>query len=211
MSARRAAGFTLIEVLLATVLLAAGLTLAFATLRSAGVISQRGEAMAARSERMRTIEGFLRQRLAAALPVAFGRDESTLKPQRFSGEPQRMRFVADVPDYLGLGGPYLHDIGATGQAPALRLQLQLTQVQAGAVLAAPQAAAPERLADDLVEVRFAYRGIDPLQGKLGEWKTEWTDSERLPRFVRIELRDARGTWPPLLVSLPQAPRERLSL
>jgi len=211
MSARRAAGFTLIEVLLATVLLAAGLTLAFATLRSAGTIGQRGEAMAARSERMRTIEGFLRRRLAAALPVAMGRDDRTMKPQRFIGEPQRLRFVADVPDYLGLGGPYLHDIGVTGQAPAQRMQLQLTQVQAGEVLSAPQAAAPELLADGLVAVRFAYRGIDPQRGQLGDWQNEWADSERLPRFVRIELRDARGPWPSLLVALPQAPRERISL
>ena len=30
-------------------------------------------------------------------------------PQRFIGEPDRMRFVADLPDYLGRGGPYLHD------------------------------------------------------------------------------------------------------
>lgn len=211
MSARRAAGFTLIEVLLATVLLAAGLTLAFATLRSAGTISQRGEAMAARSERMRTIEGFLRRRLAAALPVAFGRDEGTLRPQRFIGEPQRLRFVADVPDYLGLGGPYLHDLGVSGQAPAQRLELQLTQVQAGTVLAAPQAAAPELLADGLLEVRLAYRGVDPQRGKLGDWQNEWTSSERLPRFVRIDLRDARGAWPSLLVELPQASRERMSL
>ena len=211
MSARRSAGFTLIEVLLATVLLAAGLTLAFATLRSAGAISQRGEAIAARSERMRTIEGFLRQRLAAALPVAFGRDEATQRPQRFIGEPQRLRFVADVPDYLGLGGPYLHDIGVTGQAPGQRLQLQLTQVQAGELLTAPQGAAPELLAGDLVDVRLAYRGIDPQRGRLGDWQDAWTNSQQLPRFVRIELRDARGPWPTLLVALPQAPRERTSL
>lgn len=211
MTPRHARGFTLIEVLLATVLLAAGLTLAFATLRSAGAISQRGEAMATRSERMRSVEGFLRQRLAAALPVAFGRDDATQKPQRFVGERGRLRFVADVPDYLGLGGPYLHEIGVEGSAPNQRLQLQLTQVQAGEVLAPPQAVAPERLADGLAEVRFAYRGIDPQRGQLGDWQDEWADSERLPRFVRIDIRDARGAWPSLLVALPQAPRERVAL
>ncbi|HYG05908.1 MAG TPA: type II secretion system protein J [Stenotrophomonas sp.] len=211
MSARRAGGFTLIEVLLATVLLAAGLTLAFATLRSAGAISQRGEALATRSERMRSVEGFLRQRLTAALPVALGRDAQSQRPQRFIGEAQRLRFVADVPDYLGLGGPYLHDLGVTGQAPAQQLQLQLTQVQAGEVLAPAQAVAPELLADGLREVRFAYRGIDAQRGELGPWQDSWPDSDRLPGFVRIEVRDARGAWPPLLVALPQAPRGRLSL
>jgi len=202
-SPRRAAGFTLIEVLLATVLLAAGLTLAFATLRSASTISQRGEALAARSERMRTVEGFLRQRLVSALPVALGRDERTLRAQRFIGEPQRLRFVADVPDYLGLGGPYLHDIDVHGQAPAQQLRITLVQLQGGKPVAAAQARPPEILADGLVEVRLAYRGFDPARDGPGEWQEEWTDSDRLPRWVRIELRDVRGSWPPLLVVLPQ--------
>ena len=42
---RRAGGFTLIEVLLATVLLAAGLALALTTLRAATVTVERGEAL----------------------------------------------------------------------------------------------------------------------------------------------------------------------
>jgi len=211
MSLRRAHGFTLIEVLLATALLAAGLTLAFATLRSAQTVTQRGDAVAARSERMRTVEGFLRQRLAAALPVAMGKDAQTQRPLRFVGQPQRMRFVADVPDYLGYGGPYLHDIAVDGTAPARRLGLRLSQVQAGVEIVPSQKVTPEVLAADLVEVHFAYRGFDPQQGRLGEWQDAWTQTERLPQWVRIEVRDARGAWPPLLVALPQAPRERLSL
>ena len=59
-------GFSLIEVLLATVLLAAGLALAFASLRAATATTQRGESQAQRSERMRPVEGFLRRRIASA-------------------------------------------------------------------------------------------------------------------------------------------------
>src|SRR5690606_4961281 len=64
-------GFTLIEVLLATTLLALGLALAFATLRAATATVERGEVIAARSERMRAVDGFLRRRLAQATPIAF--------------------------------------------------------------------------------------------------------------------------------------------
>ncbi|HET6435490.1 MAG TPA: prepilin-type N-terminal cleavage/methylation domain-containing protein, partial [Xanthomonadaceae bacterium] len=46
---RVATGFTLIEVLLATVLLASGLAIAFATLRAATDTATRGETLAARS------------------------------------------------------------------------------------------------------------------------------------------------------------------
>ncbi|KDE91782.1 hypothetical protein DF40_016635, partial [Stenotrophomonas maltophilia M30] len=64
---RRAAGFTLVEVMLATVLLAGGLALAFASVRSAMAVSQRGEQIAAESERMRAVESLLRRQLAGAL------------------------------------------------------------------------------------------------------------------------------------------------
>jgi general secretion pathway protein J len=78
-------GFTLIEVLLATTLLAAGLALAFATLRAATAIANRGEALAQRSEHMRAVEGFLRHRLAATQPIAFALDQDSGLASRFTG------------------------------------------------------------------------------------------------------------------------------
>ena len=102
---RGARGFTLIEVLIATVLLAAGLTLAFATIGAATRTTQRGEGMASRSERMRAVEGFLRRRLEAARAVPFNVDAETGAPQRFIGGPDRMRFVADLPDYPVAAAP----------------------------------------------------------------------------------------------------------
>lgn len=201
--ARRSAGFTLLEVLLATALLAGGLALAFTTLRSAGAVSQRGEAIARQSERIRAVEGVLRQRLASALPVVMERDRQSGQGLLFVGEPQRMRFVADVPDYLGRGGPYRHELSVDGQAPGQRLALALAMVQAGQLVEeAP--VPPETLADGLQEVRFGYRGIDPQSGALGDWQERWEWPDRLPVLVRIELRSAQGRWPPLLVALPQA-------
>ena len=63
---RRSAGFTLLEVLLATALLAMALTLAFATQRAAGATAQRGEALAERNERSRAVSDFLRRRIGGA-------------------------------------------------------------------------------------------------------------------------------------------------
>ena len=51
-AAAGAQGFTLIEVLLATVLLAAGLAIAFSTLGAAPQVTRRGEALAERNERI---------------------------------------------------------------------------------------------------------------------------------------------------------------
>ena len=151
-AAAGAQGFTLIEVLLATVLLAAGLAIAFSTLGAATQATRRGEALAERNERIRAVEGFLRKRIAAARPLAFATDDDTLVPQRFVGGPDRMQFVADLPDYLGRGGPYLHDLqlvdGADG--PELRVSFQL--VMAGETFEEQ----PPRAFRDYGKVRWGY-------------------------------------------------------
>ncbi|MEI2454009.1 prepilin-type N-terminal cleavage/methylation domain-containing protein [Lysobacter firmicutimachus] len=200
-----ARGFTLIEVLLAMVLLVAGLTLAFATLSAATKTAARGESLAQRSERERAVVGFLRKRIAATRPIPFAFDQSTAVPQRFVGEPDRLRFVADLPDYLGQGGPYLHDFAIESDGDQARMVLSLSMVLAGETIKDPQPRPPELLVDGLKSARFRYRSIDPQRGELGEWQERWTTPEQLPLFVEATFVDRDGRrWPPLIVSLPLA-------
>ena len=195
-------GFTLIEVLLATVLLAAGLALAFATLRSATAMVQRGESVSQRNERMRAVDSFLRRRIASAQTIAFATDPMTTRPYRFVGEPQRMRFVADVPDYLGRGGPYLHDVFVAGNGSELRVSFSM--VQSGQTLQEMPPQAPETLADALDAVRFRYRGLDQ-DGRLGLWQEQWAASDALPVQVSVQVQAQQGgAWPLLVVSLARA-------
>jgi general secretion pathway protein J len=197
----RVQGFTLIEVLLATVLLAAGLALAFATLRSATAMTQRGELIAQRNERIRAVAGFLRRRIASAQAIAFATDADSQRQYRFIGEAQRMRFVADLPDYLGRGGPYLHDFSAIESGS--RLQASFAMVQAGQTVQEAPVREPELLADDLKAVRFRYRGLNQ-EGKLGDWEDRWNAVEALPLQVSIDIQSADGArWPTLVVALAQ--------
>ncbi|HEY0503558.1 MAG TPA: prepilin-type N-terminal cleavage/methylation domain-containing protein [Lysobacter sp.] len=202
---KHARGFTLIEVLLATVLLVAGLALAFSTLGAASRTATRGEAMANRSERMRAVEGFLRSRLTGARPTGFQFDQERAVAVRFIGEPQRMRFVADLPDYLGRGGPYLHDFTIEDAGDGARMTLSLGMVQAGETIEERDARPPEVLVEGLREARFRYRALDE-NGRLGDWLDQWEAHEQLPLLVEVTLVDRDGTaWPPLVVSLPLAP------
>ena len=201
---RRARGFTLLEVLLATSLLAAALALGFATLRAAGATAQRGEALAERNERIRAVSDFLRRRIGGANGLVFELDASTGASKRFEGNADAMRFMADLPDYLGRGGPHLHalDIGR-GDTGALALRVDFRMVQAGQVVAGSAARPPEPLAEDLRQVRFAYRTLTGT-GEFGPWEDTWKDPATLPLQVRVQIADARGAWPDLVVALPVA-------
>ena len=198
-------GFTLIEVLIAMVLLVAGLALAFATLGAATRTAARGEAMADHSERMRAVEGFLRTRLTGARPVPFDIDQTRAIAVRFIGKRERMRFVADIPDYLGRGGPYLHDFKVEDAGDGVRMTLALNMVQAGTTVEERDPRPPELLVEGLREVRFRYRALDQ-EGRLGDWLDTWEATEQLPLLVEVTMIDRNGAaWPPLVVSLPLAP------
>ena len=197
------AGFTLIEVLLATMLLAAGLALGFATVRAAGATAARGEAMAARNERMRAVSEFLRSRIGGAQGIVFKLDEATGQTERFTGDEHAMRFVADLPDYLGRGGPHLHALGVEGREGERVLQVDFHLVSAGQTIMSGDARPPEPLADALRSVRLAYR-TNRQDGQLGSWQPQWDHPESLPLQVRVEIADAQGAWPAMVVALPIA-------
>lgn len=199
----RQRGFTLIEILLATVLLAMGLALGFATLRAATATVERAEALARDSERVRMASGFLRGRLQGALPIAFETDTRTGVPQRFVGEPERMRFVAELPAYLGRGGPALHDLQILRDGRDVVLAVSFSSVVGGTVFEESQARPPEPLASALAAVHFSYRGIDATGAPTG-WLERWEGGDELPLQVRIEVQPRQGApWPPVLVALPQ--------
>ena len=201
---RRARGFTLLEVLLATTLLAAALALGFATLRAAGATAQRGEALAERNERIRAVSDFLRRRIGGAQGIVFELDPGTGASKRFEGDADSMRFVADLPDYLGRGGPHLHAFGiGRGDAGGLDLLVDFRMVQAGNILSGNAARPPEPLAEGLTQVRFAYRSLTG-NGEFGPWEADWEDPAKLPLQVRVQIRDARGPWPDMVVALPVA-------
>lgn len=200
-SAARAAGFTLMEVLLATTLLAAALALAFGILRAAAATVERGEALSQRNERIRAVSTFLRQRIGGAQGIVFALDEQSGRQQRFAGDARSMRFVADLPDYLGRGGPHLHELEVRDAGAGKTLDVAFHLVQAGKAL--PAARPPEPLADALAGAEFAYRALD-ANGYPGAWEPDWKTPEALPLQVRVRIRDARGAWPDMIVALPLA-------
>jgi general secretion pathway protein J len=196
---RRQSGFTLIEVVIATSLLALGLAIAFATLHNAGRATARAEASAQRAERLRAAQGFVRTQLSAALPIPFEFDGESGAATFLRVQPGKLEYVATMPGYLARGGPYLQTLefvrGADGQQ--LRFQHQLLSAD-GALDAERE---PVVLLDGIEEGSFEVRTIDE-QSRPGRWQERWDTSAQLPPQVRVRIRfrDPRRSWPDLVVA-----------
>lgn len=199
----RARGFTLLEVLMALVLLALLLGLAWGSLRTAIKASSSGEALIARSEQARTVQGFLRRQLAQAMPVAYERLEDAGAELRFEGSAEGLRFVAPMPGYLSRGGAHVQTLSLVGSGRGLRLEFNHEQLNGYD----PLDPAPERdpvvLVEGVAGGRFEFRDLDE-EGRLSDWTSDWDNPERLPLMVRLALdfeRDDPRRWPEFEVAL----------
>lgn len=199
--------FTLIEVLLATALLAFGVTLAVATLRSTGRSVHAGEAEAERSERVRVAQQFLRRQLMAARTAVLAQDPETFTITMFEGERERLRLVAPMPGWLARGGDYAQTLQLARGEPGKgeRLEFSAQMLLAGQPVEESNPRPPVPLLDGIERLEFAYRGID-TSGSLGSWVSRWEFPDRLPLQVRIEVDflDPAMRWPPFTVALPMA-------
>ena len=97
----RRAGFSLLEMLIAVALMAAGLALAFGILQGSLRSAASAERIAQHNDRVRTAQGFLRRQLAAALPQAIdpAAGFEDLRLLRLSQD--RVELVGEMPGYLG--------------------------------------------------------------------------------------------------------------
>lgn len=197
---RRAAGFTLLEVLGAMALLALLLLGVYSGVRSTTHTVQAGTAKIEQLDEVRSAQQFLRRELAQAMAQAISRDDNGNNIY-FVGSENEMRFVAPLPGYLGKMGPQLIQIklvpGDKGEGKRLEASL--------AVLP-PDGSAPKPLGDPQVLVEgitgggFSYRGINE-QGQPMDWQGDWKYTNNMPSVVTIKLVLEHGReWP--LLSAP---------
>lgn len=189
-------GFTLLEVLLATTLLALIMSLAWAGLRAGGKVAERGSAAIEATNHMRASQRFMRLQLRRMLPVPLETDEDN-KPVLFEGEPDRMRFVADMPGYLGQGGPQAQTFYlGRGRDGSKALYFDFHPLNLLDEDGPPPETEPVLLFSGIRRARFEYRGLNE-EGELGGWIDRWEETGQLPTMVaiRLEPADARLSWP----------------
>ncbi len=194
-----ARGFTLIEVIIATTLLALGLALAFASLRGAGRATARAEQTSQNEERLRAVQALLRTQLSTAMPVAFEFEPETGEATFLRLQRNKLEFVSTLPGYLSRGGPYLQTLELQPGERGLRLVYQHQMLSTEGPLK------PERepvvLLDGIADADFEVRGVDD-SSRLTPWVGEWNTSASLPPLLRLrlEFRNPQQHWPELVVS-----------
>lgn len=198
-------GFTLLEVLLATALLAMALTLAYGALRAAVGAVRSGEALIERTDEVRVAQEFLRRQFSHAMPLAFEEMEDNGERKLFEADAEFVRFVAPMPGYLSRGGPHVQWLQVSRERDGYALSFDHAQLNGyDPEMPKPEESRPPVvLLEGMADARFEYRALDET-GELGEWTDAWDDSQQMPMMVRLVVefdRDDARMWPALEVPL----------
>jgi general secretion pathway protein J len=206
MARRGAAGFTLIELTVALVLLALISSLLYGSLSLAGNSWNRGEAKSQQTGEMRLTEDFLRRTLGAQHPLRFHKVVD--QPLYFLGTSDSLSYAAAVPGRAG-GGMYYFRVALAGDRDSSRLVLaRVIPDYAAQQLPDFGAADSTVLAESIASLRFGYFGRDPgsADSVTPTWRDRWDDPQRLPDLIRIDVTPATGApWPTLVVEPRVAP------
>lgn len=199
----RAGGFTLLELMLAILLLALLLSGTYGAIRTAVKAMHSGETAIDRTNRVRAAEEFLRHQISRIMPLSFGTDESTNTNVVFEGDRKFMRFVAPMPGYLSKGGPYVQTLEFAGSRSGGRQLVFGNDMLNGFDPEGKSENEPVVLLDQIEEGRFEYRTLDE-NGELTDWQSDWDDPSVTPVMVRVAIRmqpQARVTFPEMDIPL----------
>jgi general secretion pathway protein J len=205
--ARRARGFTLLEMTIALALLALMSAILFGSLRLASRSWDSGEAKAAQASDIRQTEQFLREHLTSQYPLRLRKVIEL--PLLFSGTSDELRYAAAMPARIDDGGIYYFRLAVAKNGDKSRLVLERVVPDLDATSDIEFTDAQRSvLADDIEQIRFEYYGRDKGSADAVEptWRDRWDDKQKLPLLMRIEIRPAKGApWPVLIVEPRRAP------
>ena len=200
-------GFTLLELIVALVLLGLLSAVLFGSLRLAGQSTDRGDAAAQRAASMRLAQQFLRANLEAQHPLRMRKMVDW--PLLFAGAQDELRYTANLPPRIAGGGIWFYRLAVVADEARSPLVVERTIPDLTAERP-PDFAKAERsvLAYDIASLKIAYFGRDPDAGPSAEpsWHDTWSDTQKLPLVIRIDVQPkGASAWPTLYVSPRESP------
>lgn len=200
---RRQRGLTLLEMLIALVLMSLLLVLLFGGLRLASRSWDAGDAYGTRVEQMQLVENFLRRRISEVFPyrVLGGPDGSKRILPVYLARRHVVQFVAPMPAAGARGGVYILRVAL---APAKKGEaLTLWRTPVGSRPPGDSAVdAPVVLADGVADLEFGYFGKPAGSNSPPTWYADWPDPTQIPMLVRMRVTLTNGDrWPELIVPI----------
>ena len=196
----RQSGFTLVEVVVAMVLLGAMMVLLYAGLTFALRSWDAGDVNGRRTAERRLGENFLRRELGELFPMRW--KDATQVKLAFEGGRDRLRFVSSRPAGLTLGGLSLVglEVERDGANRAGDLVMRRAMPDDESTDFGPLDRGERHVIIPGVEsVTFGYFGAENDFGE-PKWHDIWTFDSRVPQMVRLRVKAADGSHLPEMVT-----------
>jgi general secretion pathway protein J len=196
------AGFTLLEIIVAIVVLAMIMTTAFGALRLGDRSWEAGMRRAGESEQLRSTGDLLRRQFNQITPMVWNTDN---EPRiAFNGDRTRVQFIAPAPQHHGATGLFEFTLSAENGADGVHLVLNYTLFNPDHTsLGPPDSGRRVLLAESLKSVELEYYGSRKTD-EAPAWHMQWDAGQTMyPELVRLRVERESGAlqWPELLLSL----------
>jgi general secretion pathway protein J len=196
----RHGGFSLLEVLAALALLAILLLGVYAGVSSSSMAVRHGTAVIDRLDAVRGAREFLRRELSEAAALPWVRDANDV-PVVFDGSPDKLRFVAPLPGYLGKQGMQVITVRIVSTTSAGQ-RVDVTFAPLPTAAGTLPRMEPEPLVEGMHGLNFSF--VDTEGRRLDHWR----ERSQLPALIEIRASgDGVGgaAWPVLAVTPRQSP------
>ena len=191
-------GFTLLELLVALLLLSLIFLLLTSGLQFGTRAWNAGQGEPKSTSEVVAVQQLLRRVLSEARPLIIEATPTVRRHVFFVGNQNSVRFIAPVPEHLGVGGLYEVALYLTDDGgPANRLEMSWRLFRGAEGSEVRRVA----LLDKVAQIQFSYFGR-PLPLGSPRWYGDWQDLESLPDLIRMHVTLSGGepVWPDLTVA-----------
>ena len=200
-------GFTLLEIMVAMVILTLIVTASFGALRLGERSWETGLERSARNETLRSVSGVLERLVSQALPVQW--KDATVSRLAFDGAPESLRFIGPAPSHNGSTGLFEYTLNLLPGARDSRLMLyyRLHDPDRDDFAEPGSDRQQVTLVEELRSARFSFFGDPTDKGEKPGWHERWNnEAKAYPQLIRISLEasDPRDQWPELYLPLRTA-------